>query len=64
MPQAAWSAKRERQYEAIKAGLLDRGTPEWKAPEIAARTVNVERVRAVEARSWQTRAELRRVVDG
>jgi hypothetical protein len=50
MPQGAWSAKRERQYEHIKEGLLDRGTSEDKAEEIAARTVNKERARAGEAR--------------
>jgi plasmid stabilization system protein ParE len=50
MPQDAWSPKRERQYEHIKDGLLDRGTNEDKAEEIAARTVNKERARAGEAR--------------
>ena len=50
MPQRAWSAKRERQYEHIKDGLLDRGETEDKAEEIAARTVNKERARAGEAR--------------
>ena len=50
MPQRAWSAKRERQYEHIKEGLLDRGTNEDKAEEVAARTVNKERARAGEAR--------------
>ena len=45
MPRRAWSAKRERQYEHIKDGLLDRGTTEGKAEEIAARTVNKERAR-------------------
>jgi hypothetical protein len=50
MPQQAWSATRERQYEHIKAGLKDRGTGEKKAKEIAARTVNKERARTGEAR--------------
>ncbi|CAL8972177.1 hypothetical protein TESS_TESS_00408 [Tessaracoccus sp. O5.2] len=49
MPQEAWSAKRERQYEHIKEGLLDRGEDEDTAEEIAARTVNKERARAGEA---------------
>jgi hypothetical protein len=49
MPQRAWSNKRERQYEDIKAGLLDRGEDEDTAEEIAARTVNKERARAGEA---------------
>jgi hypothetical protein len=50
MPQQAWSAKRERQYEHIKDSLEDRGTSEDKAQEIAARTVNKERARAGEAK--------------
>jgi hypothetical protein len=49
MPRA-WSAKRERQYEHIKEGLLDRGKGTDKAEEIAARTVNKERARAGEAK--------------
>jgi hypothetical protein len=48
MPRA-WSDKRERQYEHIKGGLLDRGESEDTAEEIAARTVNKERARAGEA---------------
>jgi len=50
MPQQAWSAKRERQYEHIKEGLTDRGRSESKAEEIAARTVNKERARAGESK--------------
>jgi hypothetical protein len=50
MPQQAWSAKRERQYEHIKAGLKKRGRTEDTAEEIAARTVNKERARSGEAR--------------
>lgn len=46
----AWSAKRERQYEHIKEGILERGEDEDKAEEIAARTVNKERARAGEAK--------------
>ena len=49
MPLSSWSAKRERQYEHIKEGLLDRGNSEDLAEEIAARTVNKERARAGEA---------------
>ena len=49
MPQEAWSDKRERQYEHIKEGLLERGKDEDTAEEIAARTVNKERARAGEA---------------
>ena len=50
MPQDAWSAKRERQYEHIKKGLKKRGESEDTAEEIAARTVNKERARAGEAK--------------
>ena len=50
MPQRAWSKKRERQYDHIKEGLLDRGENEDTAEEIAARTVNKERARAGEAK--------------
>jgi hypothetical protein len=50
MPQRAWSNKRERQYDHIKEGLLERGEDEDTAEEIAARTVNKERARAGEAR--------------
>jgi hypothetical protein len=50
MPQPGWSAKRERQYEHIKEGLLEQGRPAALAEEIAARTVNKERARAGEAR--------------
>jgi hypothetical protein len=49
VPQRAWSKKRERQYEHIKDGLLDRGEDTDTAEEIAARTVNKERARAGEA---------------
>lgn len=40
---SAWSNKDERQYEHIKESALERGTPEKRAKEIAARTVNKER---------------------
>lgn len=50
MPQAAWRAKRERQYEHIKEGLEDRGRPAGVAKEIASRTVNKERARSGESR--------------
>jgi plasmid stabilization system protein ParE len=51
MPQRAWSAKRERQYEHIKDSAKQRGTSEDRAEEIAARTVNKERAQAGEART-------------
>jgi hypothetical protein len=49
MPQKAWTAKRERQYEHIKEGLREQGRSEDTAEEIAARTVNKERARSGEA---------------
>jgi hypothetical protein len=51
MPRAKWSQKRERQYDHIKEGLIDRGDSETEAEEIAARTVNKERARAGESKS-------------
>jgi hypothetical protein len=51
MPQRSWSAKRERQYEHIKASAERRGESEDTAEEIAARTVNKERARAGESRT-------------
>jgi plasmid stabilization system protein ParE len=58
MPRSAWSDKRERQYEHIKDGYEERGMPEPKAEEIAARTVNKERREAgetIEQRDAQER---------
>jgi hypothetical protein len=49
MPKA-WSKKRERQYEHIKEGLLEKGESEDTAEEIAARTVNKTRAQAGEAK--------------
>ena len=45
MPRPEWSDKRDRQYEHINEGLLERGENEDTAEEIAARTVNKERAR-------------------
>src|SRR5256714_14116493 len=50
MPQRAWSAKRERQYEHIVESEKEQGASTKKAKEIAARTVNKERARSGEAR--------------
>ena len=50
MPQEAWSAKRERQYEHIKESAEEQGASTKRAKEIAARTVNKERARSGEAR--------------
>ena len=41
--------KRARQYEHVKESLLERGTSESRAEEIAARTVNKERARSGQA---------------
>ena len=51
MPQRAWSAKRERQYEHVKDSAEQRGESEDRAEEIAARTINKERAQAGEART-------------
>jgi plasmid stabilization system protein ParE len=51
MPQQAWSAKRERQYQHIKGGLKARGDSESEAEEIAARTVNKERAQHGESKT-------------
>ncbi len=51
MPAKSWTAKRERQYEHIKDGLLKKGRKKDVAEEIAARTVN--KVRAQEGESDQ-----------
>lgn len=46
-----WTAKRERQYQHIKRGLLDDGLSNDTAEEIAARTVNKVRAQSGEART-------------
>ena len=51
MPRPGWSAKRKRQYEHIRDGLLSRGMSQGKAEVIAARTVNKERARTGEAKA-------------
>jgi hypothetical protein len=43
MPQDAWSAKRERQYEHIKESELEQGRSTKRAKQIAAGRVNKER---------------------
>jgi hypothetical protein len=50
MPKA-WSAKRERQYEHIKESEKKQGVSTKRAKEIAARTVNKERVQKGEAKT-------------
>jgi hypothetical protein len=51
MPQRAWSAKNERQYEHIKGSEKKQGRSTKRAKEIAARTVNKQRARSGEART-------------
>ena len=63
MPQRAWSAKRERQYQHIKSGLKSRGRSEDTAEEIAARTVNKERARSGEAKE-RSRSSVRDISSG
>jgi hypothetical protein len=63
MPQQAWSAKRERQYEHIEGSLEKRGTPKKRAKEIAARTVNKERARKGEANT-ASRTSVRDISSG
>lgn len=62
MPRS-WSPKRERQYEHIKDGLLDRGEKEDVAEEIAARTVNKERARHGESKT-SSRSSTRDISSG
>ena len=50
MPQQAWNAKRERQYEHIKESEQKQGRSTKRVKEIAARTVNKERARSGEAK--------------
>src|ERR1043165_1919911 len=50
MPQSAWNAKRERQYEHIKDSEKKQARSTKRAKEIAARTVNKERARKGEGR--------------
>jgi hypothetical protein len=47
----AKGSKRARQYEHIKESEEERGIPEGRAGEIAARTVNKERARSGESRT-------------
>jgi hypothetical protein len=55
MPQEAWSAKRERQYEHIKEAEKKQGRSTKRAKEIAARTVNKERAQSGETKGRASR---------
>ncbi len=64
MPQSAWSAKRERQYEHIKESEKKEGRSTKRAKEIAARTVNKERARSGETKSRPSRTSTRDMSSG
>ena len=55
MPQSAWSAKRERQYEHVKESEKKQGRSTKRAKEIAARTVNKQRAQAGETKSSKSK---------
>ncbi|HET8570136.1 MAG TPA: plasmid stabilization protein [Candidatus Limnocylindria bacterium] len=57
MPQEAWSAKRERQYDHIKKALKGRGRSERTAERIAAATVNQTRTAKGETKTKKSAAE-------
>jgi hypothetical protein len=64
MPQSAWSAKRERQYEHIKEAEKEQGRSTKRAKEIAARTVNKERARSGETKGRPSRTSTRDMSSG
>jgi hypothetical protein len=64
MPQEAWSAKRERQYEHIKDSEKKQGRSTKRAKEIAARTVNKERARSGETKGRASRTSTRDMSSG
>ena len=55
MPQKAWTAKRERQYEHIKENEKGRGRSTGTAKRIAAATVNKTRTAKGETKAQKTR---------
>jgi hypothetical protein len=64
MPQEAWSAKRERQYEHIKEAEKKQGRSTKRAKEIAARTVNKERARKGETKGRASKTSTRDLSSG
>src|SRR4029453_10471785 len=64
MPQQAWNAKRERQYEHVKESEKKEGRSTKRAKEIAARTVNKERARAGETKGRPSRTSTRDMSSG
>ena len=57
MPQEAWSAKRERQYDHIKKELKEKGRSERTAERIAAATVNQTRTAKGETKTAKSAAD-------
>jgi hypothetical protein len=57
VPQRAWSAKRERQYEHIKESEKEQGRSTDRAEEIAARTVNKQRAQSGETKSSKSKSK-------
>ena len=57
MPQKAWSAKRERQYEHIKESEKEQGRSTERAKEIAARTVNKQRAQTGETKGSKSKSK-------
>ena len=57
MPQKAWSAKRERQYEHIKESEKKQGRSTERAKEIAARTVNKQRAQTGETKGSKSKSK-------
>lgn len=51
MPQQGWTPKQERTYEHIRDSEEERGVPEKRAKEIAARTINKERAQKGQSRT-------------
>jgi hypothetical protein len=64
MPQQAWSAKLERQYEHVKESEKKQGRSTKRAKEIAARTVNKERARTGETKGRASRTSTRDISSG
>ena len=64
MPQSAWSAKRERQYEHVKESERKQGRSTKRAKEIAARTVNKERAQTGETKGRPSRTSTRDISSG
>jgi hypothetical protein len=60
MPQKAWTAKRERQYEHIKENEKERGRSEDTAERIAAATVNRTRTAKGETKEPKSPTERKR----